>query len=324
VGEGDLDEDAPPFRAAGTQTAKPKMADASALVVDGEIRAERLVDMDLGVMMPKDLPALTTMQLLEMERRLSDLVQRMQNEHDRAMEEQRQVETAEQIAAQREMKAKKDKQHGGFGGGRVISTLEWTQQMRGRVEQRLKQRHVMVVQQMQAAMRAPGADGAGGAGGDHHNDENEERAGTDKMGESFLGSSMLTTNSATSGGGGSGTGRGSPNRRKRGLGAPSLAWQQYALDTSLQSPHRTRQVPLPAPPTDGRPYRSITKDPTHPLSPLMAQMQQRNALYGAPPGGGGKASGGGGDLSSSVAGPRGMRSASIDDVPADFAGFGRN
>lgn len=117
------------------QTEPPKTKDASAMIIDGQMESERLNNLEIAIPIPAELPVLTTSQLLELERRLGDLVSRLEDEILRADGEVRRRK--EQAAEQ----AKREEVMSSNRFGKYTTNDEWALALRDRIEKRLHRRH---------------------------------------------------------------------------------------------------------------------------------------------------------------------------------------
>jgi hypothetical protein len=117
-----------------TQTEDLPTRDIGVGVNDNLIEGERIHELKLGLCAPHDLPLMAVAQLLEAERRLSDLLNRLEAEIVRA-------------EAQEERKRLRDSQdedeanqaHGTYG--RFESTDQWTKRFATSIDKRLRRRH---------------------------------------------------------------------------------------------------------------------------------------------------------------------------------------
>ena len=123
------------MRNAYIQTEPPAMKDASAMIIDGNMESERLNNLDIGIPGPADLPVLTTSQLLELERRLGDLMGRLEEEVRNAEGE---IKRAKEQAA--ELEKRESVMHSNRFG-KWQTNEEWVLRMRNKIEGRLHKRH---------------------------------------------------------------------------------------------------------------------------------------------------------------------------------------
>jgi hypothetical protein len=123
------------MRDSAMQTEPPKMKDASAMIIDGEMESERLNNLELGIPVAAELPVLNTSQLLELERRVGDLVSRLEDEIQRAEGEnkRRKEQSAEQMRREEVMNSNRF--------GKYVTNDEWAAALRNRIEKRIVKRH---------------------------------------------------------------------------------------------------------------------------------------------------------------------------------------
>jgi hypothetical protein len=101
-------------------------------VTDTLIEGERTHELELGLCPAHDMPLMAVSQLLEAERRLSDLLNRLEAEVGRA-------EAQERRRVAREQEEEEEQTHGTFG--RFESTAQWTDRFAKAVDRRLRRRH---------------------------------------------------------------------------------------------------------------------------------------------------------------------------------------
>jgi hypothetical protein len=118
-----------------TQTEELPTRDVGVGVTDNLIEGERKHELELGLCAPHDLPLMSVSQLLEAERRLSDLLNRLESEIVRA-EAQQERQRAQEVEGAAEADAK------AFGTyGRFLTTDEWTKRFATSIDRRLRRRY---------------------------------------------------------------------------------------------------------------------------------------------------------------------------------------